>query len=47
MCPEKAPVPDRRKRRRIMITAVVLGMLALAFYVGAFLIQRYFHSPAH
>jgi len=47
MCPDKALVPDRRKRRRIVITAVVLAALALAFYIGAFLIQRYFHSPAH
>jgi len=25
----------------------VLALLAAAFYVGAFLVQRYIHHPAH
>lgn len=47
MSPDREPGRDRGKRRRIVITAIILAVVALAFYVGAFLIQRYFHSPAH
>jgi len=35
------------RRKRILVTAIVLALLALAFYVGAFLVDIYFHSPGH
>ena len=38
---------QRGRRKRVLVTAVVLALLAIGFYVGAFLVDIYFHSPAH
>ena len=41
MYPEAPVAEDRRKRRAVLLTALVLGAVALAFYIGTFLLRHY------